>query len=392
MTNRPIVVCFPFCGDDVGGSHISVLGLLKKLDRRKFRPVVLVAKAGGQIEGLMRHADVEIRGIANTPELKNGERLEWRNLAQVARAVSALTVVLRDLEADIVHTNDGRTHATWALPAKLAGAKLVWHHRGSPDARGLRFIAPHLADAIVSVSDFALGRTARRAPQARVIHSPFDDQHRISRPAARGKLLTEVDCDTDTALLGFFGVLINRKRPLQFIEAIAAIRRAEPCRKVRGVIFGTPLEVDEGAVRAHAERHGVADIVHFMGFRLPGADWIAACDLLLVPAIDEPFGRTLIEAMLVGTPVIAAASGGNIEALQNGRLGVLVPPEDPRAMANGALQLLSDPVRYEQLSNTAKRHASGHFDAQRHASSIMAVYNKLMPAPPERQRSVLPAR
>lgn len=378
MADKQAVVCFPFSGNDVGGSHISVLGLIKNIDRRRFNPIIIVDVADGEIEHLMRQADVEIKRIANAPALKHGDHLGWGNVASIVRAAGPLTLMLRSLNSAIVHTNDGRTHATWAVPAKMAGAKLVWHHRGSPHARGLRFVAPFLADAIVSVSDFALGN--RHASQARVIHSPFDNQNDICRQAARRKLLTELNCDPNTKLLGFFGVFINRKRPLQFVEAIAAIRRAEPHREVRGMMFGTPLEIDEGAVMAHAERHGVADMINLMGFRLPGADWIAACDLLLVPAINEPFGRTLIEAMLVGTPVIAAASGGNIEALQNGQLGVPVLPEDPRAMATEALRLLSDPLRYEQLSRTAQCHAAKHFSAQKHASSIMAIYDELMPA------------
>lgn len=389
MPENKVVVCFPFCGNDVGGSHISSLGLIKNIDRLRFKPIVLVDVPDGKIEQLMRQADVEIRHVPDVPSLEHGKHLGWRNVVTMTHATGSLTSLLRNLHAEIVHTNDGRTHATWALAAKLAGAKLVWHHRGSPGARGLRFVAPFLADAIVSVSDFALGN--RRVPQARVIHSPFDDQHDTCRPTARRKLLAELACDTETKLLGFFGVLINRKRPLDFVEAIGAIRRAEPHRKVRGVIFGAPLELDEDTVLAHAKRHGVADIIHLMGFRLPGATWIAACDLLLVPAIDEPFGRTLIEAMLVGTPVVATASGGNVEALQHGRLGVLVPPNNPRAMATEALQLLSDTQRHEQLSGTAQRHAAGHFGAQQHASSVMAVYDELMAAAAKPKRSAIPA-
>jgi glycosyltransferase involved in cell wall biosynthesis len=67
--------------------------------------------------------------------------------------------------------------------------------------------------------------------------------------------------------------------------------------------------------------------VKLMGYRSPGPFWIAACDQLVVPAVGEPFGRTLVEAMLVGTPVVAARSGGNMEALEGG-MGLLVEPDD----------------------------------------------------------------
>ncbi|MBC9031177.1 glycosyltransferase family 4 protein [Sphingomonas sp. JC676] len=385
---RRTKICFPFCGDLVGGSHISVLGLLRNLDRRRFDPVVLVEAPEGEIARLMRGADVDIATAGPLPALRHGERAGLRHAIGIARASGALARLLRERAIDIVHSNDGRTHAIWALPAKLAGAKLVWHHRGAPDARGLRFVAPRIADAVVSVSGFALGKAGMRSRRARVIHSPFDTDVRVDREALHAALLDELGCSEGTRLIGFFGVLISRKRPLLFVEAIAALRRRAPDLPVRGLVFGTPLEIDEAMVRAHAERHGVADAIQLMGFRYPGADWIAACDLLMVPAVDEPFGRTLIESMLVGTPIVATRSGGNIEALQDGRLGTLVAPEDPNALAAGALELLRDENRSSALAAAARTHASSHFGEDRHAEAVMALYDELVPraAPGNRER------
>jgi glycosyltransferase involved in cell wall biosynthesis len=376
---RRTKICFPFCGDVIGGSHISVLGLLRNLDRRRFDPVVLVEEPGGEIARLMRSADVEVATAGPLPALRHGERAGLHEAIGVARVSRALARLLRTHAIDIVHSNDGRTHATWALPAKLAGAKLVWHHRGDPNARGLRFVAPRVADAIVSVSAFALGGAATRSRLTRVIHSPFDTDIHVDRRALHAALLAELGCSDETRLIGFFGVLIARKRPLLFVEAIAALRRLAPDLPVQGLVFGTPLEIDEAMVRAHAERHGVADAIRLMGFRYPGAEWIAACDLLMVPAIDEPFGRTLIEAMLVDTPIIATRSGGNIEALQEGQLGVLVTPESPDALAAGALDLLRDEDRYGALATAARTHALDRFGEGRHAEAVMALYDELVP-------------
>jgi len=376
---RRTKICFPFCGDLVGGSHISVLGLLRNLDRRRFDPIVLVEQPDGEIARLMRGAEVDIAVAGPLPKLRHGEPAGLRDAIGIARVAGSLARLLRAREIDIVHSNDGRTHAIWALPAKLAGAKLVWHHRGAPDARGLRLIAPRVADAVVSVSSFALGAAGAHSRRARVIHSPFDTDVRVDRQASHAALLDELGCRGDTRMIGFFGVLIARKRPLLFVEAIAAMRGLAPELPVQGLVFGAPLEIDEAMVRAHAERLGVGDAIRLMGFRYPGADWIAACDLLMVPAIDEPFGRTLIESMLVGTPIVATRSGGNVEAVQDGRLGVLVPPEDPDALAAGAIALLRDEKRYNFLASAARSHALGYFGEDRHAEAVMALYDELVP-------------
>ena len=117
-----------------------------------------------------------------------------------------------------------------------------------------------------------------------------------------------------------------------------------------------------------------------MGFRYPPERWLAACEVLLVPAVDEPFGRTLIEAMLLGTVVVAAASGGNLEAIRDGATGCLVPPDDATAFAQRTLDLLAAPPMAAFLADAARREALGRFGLRRHADAILRVYDTMLSA------------
>jgi glycosyltransferase involved in cell wall biosynthesis len=123
-----------------------------------------------------------------------------------------------------------------------------------------------------------------------------------------------------------------------------------------------------------------------MGFRYPPETWMAACDVLLVTAVDEPFGRTLIEAMLVGTPVIAAASGGNPEAIEDGRTGCLVPADDIAGFAARAHELLTDRGRWAAISRTAREDAVRRFGLACHAQAIMAIYDRMLSRDPRVMR------
>src|SRR3546814_11260111 len=74
------------------------------------------------------------------------------------KALASLARYLQQRDVRIVHTNEGPMHVTWGPAARLAGRKLLWHHRSSPRAKGLRFLAPPLAHRVASVSRFAAPR------------------------------------------------------------------------------------------------------------------------------------------------------------------------------------------------------------------------------------------
>jgi glycosyltransferase involved in cell wall biosynthesis len=205
-----------------------------------------------------------------------------------------------------------------------------------------------------------------------VVHSPFaTDAEPIDRAEARQAVLNEFGSSPDAHVVGFVGNLYERKRPLMFVETIARMVVREP-----GLAFAAPMfgEAREGAaeVVAAIARHGLDDRVRLMGFRYPPEPWIAACDVLLVPAVEEPFGRSLIEAMLLGTPLIAADSGGNPEIIRHGETGYLVPPDDPDAFAERTLALLKDTTERALIAASARQDAVARFGMQRHANSIHA--------------------
>lgn len=376
----PVTVCFPFVGDLVGGSHISACGLIRKIDRRRFSPLVLVQYPGGAIARLFEDAGIDVEVAPPSAALHHGSRIGALRGLSLASGAVPLAKFLRRRGVAIVHSNDGRTHATWALAAKLARAKLLWHHRGSPDAAGLRLAAPLLANRVVAVSRFASPR-ARGISAARrtaVIHSPFDTAQTHDRDDARQTILSTLSLPPNARLIAFSGALIARKRPLLFVEAIAALRHQMPDSDVHGLLFGGALDGMDEQVTRHAHAHNVVDAIHLMGFRSPGAFWLAGCDLLMVPAIDEPFGRTLVEAMLMGTPVVATASGGNVEAIRDGETGRLVPPEDAEALADACWDILTDPQSATRMAQMAQDEAKSRFGEACHADAIMALYDDML--------------
>lgn len=374
----PVVVCFPFVGDRVGGSSISALNLIRHLDRQRYQPLILMHDVEGAAARLFRDEQLDFEPAPIEACVTGNGR--GGDLRFALRKAGPLSRFLRGRDVGIVHTNDGRMHATWALPTRLAGAKHVWHHRGNPRAAGLRFLAPWITDQVVAVSKFASPRPGliSASRKCAVIHSPFaTEADPIDRDQCRRAVLAEFGCPPDGHVVGFVGNLVVRKRPMVFVETIARMVARNPDLRIAAPLFGQPRE--EGArVAAAIERQGLGERVRLMGFRYPPEPWIAACDVLLVPAVEEPFGRSLIEAMLLGTPLIAADSGGNPEIIRHGETGYLVPPDRPDAFAARTQALLEDAGARAAIAQNARHDAVARFGMQRHAQSIMQIYDDIL--------------
>lgn len=374
--SRPLRICFPIAdrAREVGGSHISAMTLIQNLDRRRFDPEIILIGETGRVDLLARNS-------GQSPERILPDISSKPTFFSSVRIVREAARLLSSGKFDVVHTNEGRMHALWGLAARISGVAHVWHHRGNPDARGLRFLAPLTANQVISVSRFAAPSrsgysTARRCT---VIHSPFDlGIADTSRTEGRRQALEELSLADESVLVGFFGHFSDRKRPLKFIETIAAARRADPEIPIHGLMFGE--EHDPGLqkqMEQEIERLGLQGHVHLMGFRKPGETWLAGCDVLLVPAVDEPFGRTLIEAMLVGTPVVAAASGGNVEAIEDRCTGLLATADDPDALGGALLSLLRDRTLAQSIRSNARDHALTNFGIEAHVRGVEAIYDRI---------------
>jgi glycosyltransferase involved in cell wall biosynthesis len=100
-------------------------------------------------------------------------------------------------------------------------------------------------------------------------------------------------------------------------------------------------------------------------------------EALLVPAVNEPFGRTLIEAMLLGTPVVATDHGGNPEAINDRQNGYLVKPEDPEAFVEPIHSLLTDPQEWQRISETARAGALTDYGVDMHIEGITRIYERM---------------
>ncbi len=384
--STPAGVAFPFIGEKLGGSHISALNLIKHFDQNRFRASVLLDIGDGPAADLFRDEGIPFK-VMSPLSMKDVTGVGTSSSGAIGLLqygtshIHRLTRYLRQSKTPILHSNDGRMHVFGSIASRLAGARHLWHHRSDPGASSLRWVSPIGADHLVTVSRFAGPKPGwwSSANKWSIVPSPFPtDMSPPNRETCRRSMIDALGCSDDALIVSFFANLVPRKRPFDFVRAIAAFREAYPSRPIVAPIFGKETKIPAAEVKNLADKLGVADCVHLMDFRYPAEDWLAGCDILFVPSVREPFGRTLIEAMIVGTTVVAVDSGGNPEAIEDGKTGYLVPIENPAAAASKFRDIAADREASGTLAARAREDVLKRFGMRRHAEAIMAIYDRLL--------------
>ena len=177
-------------------------------------------------------------------------------------------------------------------------------------------------------------------PAARVHHLPnFSPDMANAAPAALG-------LPDDVRIV----LALGRLHPNKGFDVLVRALPALP--GVHAVIAGEGPE--RAALEALARRKAVADRLHLPGWRSDTASLLAAAELLACPSRHEPLGNVVIEAWSARRPVVAAAAAGPRELITPGRDGLMVPPEDPAALAAAIGDLLDDPVRAAALAEAGR--------------------------------------
>jgi len=181
-------------------------------------------------------------------------------------------------------------------------------------------------------------------------------------------------------LIGVFGNLIRRKRAHVLADLVAAIPHTAGGRPVYGIACGARAEPYDDLLEEKIARHGLEQRLFRPGFVRPVEKWMAACDAVLAPAIDEPLARNVLEAQALGVPVAVSTDGGLRELIKDGWNGLLCDPYDSDGWLRATRALLNDRDLAARIARNGRATVETLAPSQ-HALRIAAVYRGLFERP-----------
>ena len=208
-------------------------------------------------------------------------------------------------------------------------------------------------------------------PGFSIVHNGLDTNSLgTADEAAAQALRAEVGVPDEAPLVAGLLRLCEEKRPLVFVQAIAAARRLVP--SLHAVLVGIgPLERE---VAAEIARLGLRGCLHLLGRRHDVAAILRAADVLLLTSRIEGTPNALIEAQWFERPVVATDAGGCREAMLDGVTGRLGPIDDADALGRALADVLGDPARAAAMGRAGKDFVARHFSLGQMVEATLAMY------------------
>jgi len=335
-----------------------MIELVRRLDRSRWTVHVACFRARGGWFGRIASAAAS---VAEFPVDSFKSRAMPREMARFARWC-------RSLHIAVVHTAALPSNVFGLPAAALARVPVRIGNRReiNPDksasAIALQRVAYACAHVVVANSRAAADRLQIEGVRRRnVVVIPNGLDHSLFVAAARRACPRTI-------------VTVANLRPEKghdvLIDAAAEIVRRVP--DARFVLIGDgPMRE---RLRAHAADRGVGHAVTFAGHCDNVAARLAEADVFVLPSRSEAFPNAVLEAMAAGLPIVASGVGGILELIDPGRTGVLVPPDDSRALADALSTVISDPVSAARLGDAARAEAGSRYSFGRMVDAFERLY------------------
>jgi len=283
---------------------------------------------------------------------------------------------------DVVYANSQKAFVLAAIANIFVRRPLIWHlhdiispeHFGAVQRRTQVLLANARATKVIVPSQAAASAFVDAGGRRELVEIVPNGLALPPEPRTAAELRQSLGLPAGP-LVGVFSRLAAWKGQHVLLEALTGLPEVG-CIVVGDALFGEQAYAAE--LKQMVRERGLADRVRFLGHRSDVPKLMKAVDVMVHPSIDpEPFGRTLVEAMLAGVPVIATNAGAAPDILEGGRAGTLVPPNDTAALGRAIAAVLERPEALRGQLEYASLRAEAQYSVTGMLEAIGLVIRKL---------------
>jgi len=353
---------------DQGGAEQVVMNLVMGLDRQKFEPMIGCLNEKGRYAFRMEAAGVRVEAL---------EKKGRVDLGFLGRLVG----LIRRERIDLIHSHLFTANLWGRIAAGITRVPIVAtehnvDHWKKPYHFWMDRIVASISRKVICVSRKVEAFYLQKVPMLRsktvVIHNGIDTE--FFKPGGeREKVRERFGIPRDRFLAGTVGRLVPQKRQQDFIEAVARLKNAG--RRCAGLLVG------DGPERSTLEKKvcalGLEHEIIFTGFCDNMPELYGAMDAFVLCSEREGFPMTVLEAMAAGVPVVATDVGGVSECVESERTGLLIPAQDPDAIAHALTRLTESPELGKQLAGNASERVRREFGIGTMTQKHEALYAEI---------------
>lgn len=283
-------------------------------------------------------------------------------------------------QADIIYSNTTKSHIYGMFVKILTGKKAVWHIRDN--VRQVPMLNKWLikySDKIICISEHIYRQVPAPDHKKILIYGGLAPDQWSAAEKARNDLKGQLGLCPHDLIIAQIGQFTRWKNHSDFIKAAQIIaKHVEHVHFVWvGDILYTSDQYYKKQILNEVEYSGIKDKFHLLGFQENIKGLFSDIDILLHPAIDEPFGRVVIEAMAMRKPVVAYYCGVPKEIVLHGETGFLATPYNYQQLADYTIRLLGNTELRQKFGETARQRVIEKFNIQQYVSKMEEVFENL---------------
>jgi glycosyltransferase involved in cell wall biosynthesis len=249
----------------------------------------------------------------------------------------------------------------------------------------LDFLTSGLTDLYISNSEAGRLMTHQREhiPLSKLLTIPNGidlavfNPDRVARSSTSQK--QSLGIEPDAPVVGIVANFRKMKGHITIIDALTRVQKHFPhirCIFVGEAFVKEPLYGAE--LRQYVGQRGLDHMVIFTGARRDIPEILSLFDVFLLPSLWEGLPTSVLEAMCMKIPVVASAVGGTSEIVEDGRTGLLIPPQNPIALADAILSLLNDPTRAKEMGQAGYERVCQAFSLSSVVARTEDVYEQVI--------------